>query len=331
LTESHDDLNDIAYGNGIFIATGKTGTILRSTNAITWSPIASGVTTNLNGISYGANTFVIVGANSSSLGATIIKSNDGLSWTNTSTSAGTSQGFFHVEYLNDLFLASGFYTRTRFSTNAGNSFTTNETGNTYRSRGSAYGNGIYFAAAQNQSDSNLPANLLSTSGTHWSHLSTPNQDDRNSAIFFQNTFITVGNAGSIWQSDPFMAPTDWSIWRAEQFPTYPANSGASEDFDGDGVPNLLEYISGTDPKSPSSYTTPTLAIESGYVTITLQKSPDVSGYTLLIETSDDLVLWTTTGLTILTENANSLKVRLNTPISGQPNKKAFLRAKATIE
>jgi len=322
-------LKDIAYGNGIYITSGDSGTILRSTDAITWSSMVSGVTTNLQGVSFGENGFVIVGASSNSTEGTTLTSSNGLTWTNTSAGLGTSQGFFHIEFAHDRFLASGFYTRLRHSTDGGATFQTLQTGDNYRTPGMAYGNGVYLATGTNQSDSNSDINLLSTDGEKWIPLTTPSQENRNAATFFQNTFITVGEAGNIWQSDPITPPTGWQTWQAEQFPSYPANSGAYDDYDGDGIPNLLEYITGSDAKSPTSFTLPTLAEESGYMTMTVHKAPGVNGFNLAIEASDDLKTWNSTSLTVLIDNASMLKVRVKTLTSDPNLKNLFLRASAT--
>jgi hypothetical protein len=76
------DLNDVLYANGKFIAVGDVGTIRTSTTGYTWTSIASGVTQNLNGITYNEDdsVWIAVGDNN-----TIITSdNNGLSWTSSS-------------------------------------------------------------------------------------------------------------------------------------------------------------------------------------------------------------------------------------------------------
>lgn len=324
-----EQLRDIAYGDGFYIATGDSGTVLRSADTLTWSSITSGVNTNLQGVSYGDGGFVVVGASSSSQGGTILKSTNGQTWINTSAGAGTIQGFFHLEYLNDRFVTSGYHTKLRYSTDQGDSFNTHQS-DSERTPGLAYGNGVYFAAGWDQSNSNAHINLLSTDGETWSNLTTSAQVDRNSAIFYQNTFITVGDSGNIWQSDAIPAPTGWTIWQMQQFPNLLGNSGASDDYDGDGMSNLIEYITGSDPQSATSSIKPTLTNESGYMTLTLNKELGVNGFTLSIEASEDLKTWTTEGLTIVTDNSSMLKVRLNT-LNTDPNQtKMFLHVKAVL-
>ena len=76
------DLNDVLYANGIFIAVGNGGTIRTSTTGYTWTSIASGVSENLHGITYNEddNVWIAVGDNN-----TIITSdNNGATWANNS-------------------------------------------------------------------------------------------------------------------------------------------------------------------------------------------------------------------------------------------------------
>ena len=68
-------INSVAFGNGLYVAVGTTGTILTSYDSISWTPIYGGVTTNLNHICYGNGKFVAVGAS-----GTIIYSTDGFVW-----------------------------------------------------------------------------------------------------------------------------------------------------------------------------------------------------------------------------------------------------------
>jgi hypothetical protein len=68
-------LHCIAFGNRAYVAVGDNGTILYSTDSVTWIPQLSGTTNRLNGIIYGANGFVAVGDAS-----TILTSTDGFTW-----------------------------------------------------------------------------------------------------------------------------------------------------------------------------------------------------------------------------------------------------------
>ena len=85
------DLNDVIYGNGLYIVVGESGTILTSSDGSSWTERTSGVTVNLNGISYGNGVYVVVGSS-----GTIITSSDGTSWTE--RSSGTTNQLNAVTY-----------------------------------------------------------------------------------------------------------------------------------------------------------------------------------------------------------------------------------------
>ena len=74
-----------------YVAVGAGGTILTSSDGISWTSRTSGTSQPLTGISYGGSTFVAVGAS-----GTILTSSDGTSWT--SRTSGTSQALSGVSY-----------------------------------------------------------------------------------------------------------------------------------------------------------------------------------------------------------------------------------------
>ena len=61
--------------SGLYVAVGLTGTILTTSDGTTWTSRTSGVSTDLNGITYGNSTFVLVGET-----GTILTSSDGTTW-----------------------------------------------------------------------------------------------------------------------------------------------------------------------------------------------------------------------------------------------------------
>jgi len=72
-------LNDITYGASLLVTVGDEGTILTSSDGITWTESVSGTEENLNAVNYASNIgqYIAVGDNN-----TIIKSDDGVTWTN---------------------------------------------------------------------------------------------------------------------------------------------------------------------------------------------------------------------------------------------------------
>ncbi len=84
-------LHSGTFGNNIFVTVGYNGTILTSSDAITWTAKTLGTTDKLDGIAYGNSTYVTVGNN-----GTIFSSTDTNTWT--SRTSGTSKHFRRVFY-----------------------------------------------------------------------------------------------------------------------------------------------------------------------------------------------------------------------------------------
>lgn len=68
-----NDYNDVAYGNGRFVAVGRAGTITTSTDGVAWSAANSGVNFSLSSIAYGSGRFVI-------RADPVLISDDGVTW-----------------------------------------------------------------------------------------------------------------------------------------------------------------------------------------------------------------------------------------------------------
>jgi hypothetical protein len=54
-------LNDVTYGNGLFVAVGNGGTILTSPDGVSWTERTSPTIGGLFSVTYGNGTFVAVG------------------------------------------------------------------------------------------------------------------------------------------------------------------------------------------------------------------------------------------------------------------------------
>jgi hypothetical protein len=110
------------------------------------------------------------------------------------------------------------------------------------------------------------------------------------AIVGKSLTVTIGSS---------LSPLEQ--WRQTHFGSS-ANSGNGADgfdFDQDGIPNLLEYALGTTPTQPASVLRPVLGQSANR--LTLGFTPQVvAGLTYSVQTSPDLVHWTTTVLSGLT-------------------------------
>ena len=86
--------------SGLFVSVGNSGTIIISSDGITWTFSTSGTSSILWGITYGNSTFVTVGDS-----GTILTSSDGTSWDNKTSDV--SSTLYGVTYGNSTFVTVG--------------------------------------------------------------------------------------------------------------------------------------------------------------------------------------------------------------------------------
>lgn len=305
---SGERLHGIAFGGGRYAAVGDAGALWYSTDAETWTAAYSTTTRNLLAVAHGQQAFVAVGG----AARAVITSPDGLTWTNTSTNAGPTGGVIStVAYSGDRFLLSGTNPQLRYSLDAGNHFIENGTSR-WEVTGFAYGNGLHFACGYDRANSNADANLLSIDGRTWTPLPTGAQDDRNDAIYHNGAFFTVGQNGSIWQSVAFNPPPGdgYASWKSSRLPEGAPQSAPDDDFDGDGMPNLGEYVTGTDPRDAGDRVAIGADVRDGFFIVTLPKVGGASGASTGIQFSADLVHWSANGVTIMEDNATRLVAKV---------------------
>lgn len=329
---SGSKLHDIAYGGGIYVAVGEAGTMWRSTDGIAWSPVPSGETVRLYGVAYGSNRFVAVGWGGTGT-PVVLTSSNGTSWTNTTPGSGIGAVVIgevaeEIEYCHDRFLVSSQNINIRYSTNGGITFQDSRSVPEGRAA-FTHGNGVFLSAGVDSANGETNINLLSTNGSNWTPIATPSLANRNATTFFNNTFITVGDSGEIWQSNPFTAPvappTGYAAWFALHFPESPPLSGVADDFDGDGIPNLGEYATATDPRDGGDRVELSSVTTGGYFTLTVSKDPTVTDVAVSMQASSDLQNWSTTGTTVVADDPATLSVQINTPISNPSPGRQFLR------
>ncbi len=91
----------VIYGNNTFVVVGVNGTILTSSDGISWTSKTSGTNYHLEGVTYGNNTFVVVGE----WGTILTSSNNGVSWIE--STFGITNSLSGVTYDNNTFVAVG--------------------------------------------------------------------------------------------------------------------------------------------------------------------------------------------------------------------------------
>lgn len=120
--------------------------------------------------------------------------------------------------------------------------------------------------------------------------------------------------------DPY---ADWIAFHELNGP----DSGPGEDFDADGLANLLEYALGTDPKKHTAV--PSAVLENGVLTLTHTLNLSATDITLAAEWSGDLVNWSEEGIEseILSESEGT-RILTHSHLTGGESG-AFLRLRVS--
>jgi hypothetical protein len=96
---------------------------------------------------------------------------------------------------------------------------------------------------------------------------------------------------------PFCRADGYGDWQTVHFSgaelSNTAIGGESADPDGDGIPNLLEYIEARDPKASDSQASSASDLFNGRLTLTFRERDSLGGASIWLQGSDDLNRWTT--------------------------------------
>ncbi|WP_337100476.1 cadherin-like beta sandwich domain-containing protein [Paenibacillus sp. YIM B09110] len=188
---TNDEINDVAFVNGAFMAVGTSGLIMNSKDGESWRNSPSGVTEHLNSVAYGNGTYVAVGT-----GGTIVTSPDGEKWT--SAVSGTTLFLESVAYGNGLFVAVG---GNRYEQLLILTSTNGKTWNVGLSSAAvslldvAYGNGLFVAVGNNGKIYTSPG------GTTWTNLNLKEPSRLTDVAYGNGKFITIGSGKSAVSSD----------------------------------------------------------------------------------------------------------------------------------
>lgn len=263
LTVGSTELRGVAAsGSGlgsVALASGKNGTVLRSTDdGITWTDVSQAATglsstDDATGLAYGgAGLFLVSSYKGGNGNGITISSPDGLAWTNRNAGMAldnpSNNDVRKIAWLNDRFVGAGWYSGIRTSTDGGLTFTSNRAVSEFQT-GFAYGNGVYFTCGEDLDNGSVDVDVISQDGVTWTSFAAPTTTNRNAAVFFKNTFITVGDAGTIWQSGNTSPPAGFAGWQALNFPTGGLGALSTADADNDGIFNLVEYALSRNPNA----------------------------------------------------------------------------------
>jgi hypothetical protein len=157
----------------------------------------------------------------------------------------------------------------------------------------------------------------------------------------QSGIITVskvfsGDNKTLTVTEMALPPIDFGQWETNN---HIANSPAATTLENDGVPNLLKYLADITPNVPMSATDwaalPSVGTTTSggtpYLTLTYRQYALESGITVNVQTSADLLTWTTLTLTTTTPTTTTYTLQqVNTdPNTGDPIMRVQVPASGT--
>jgi hypothetical protein len=195
LSNTTSDLYDLVHGNGLWVAVGDAGKIVTSSDSSVFSLRSSGTETPIFGVTYGTNQFVGVGKD-----GLILTSANGIDWSATGTDE--ARDLYSIAYGNGRFVAVGTNGIVHTSTNAVD-WPSITIPNVSAFRRVAFGNGYFVALTSTN-------NVLfgSKDGVNWT--STQISDVNVLGLdFSDNELWLTGEQSTIWKTSlsPALAPS----------------------------------------------------------------------------------------------------------------------------
>ena len=205
----------VASHNGTYLAAGRNGALVRSSNGINWTIQPAPAVRFFRGLAWDRGNFLLTGQSATTFRGdpVFFSSPDGLTWTNLTGRLpfGSAYHFSALSVVNGALLATGDYTPIHVSRDGGQSWHVPAQATENYVPAMAYGAGRWLAAGSYFDYSNgttRTVDLWSNDGERWLPELQPTLPARQAAIFFKGTFITVGDSGSIRQTNVLEAPAN---------------------------------------------------------------------------------------------------------------------------
>ena len=319
-------------GASTLVAVGKGATVLRKDESDEWLSVSTSVTSThiFEDIAYGDGYFVFVGHDrtpSYSGDVAVYRSTDGQTWEDVSNRTGLDslKDFREIEFIKGAFHASGHYSRAWMSIDNGQTWSAAQTGNRQTIAGFTSIGDLRYAVGLDHGDSSVDIDLLSTDGLKWTPVYPGSIEDRREMVAFNNTFITVGNSGSIRQSAPITSSQGYQVFSSDYFQGGAIDAEGTSNPDFDWANNLIEYALGGNPESSTDTPDqPTMYFDdSNYAVFKVVRDSKQQDIAYSVWWSHDLETWTRANLTIIEDTTTSLKVRTNQTYNEKD--KAFFR------
>lgn len=194
--------------------------------------------------------------------------------------------------------------------------------------------GVYFGVGTDRdADPYTDVNMISLDGLKWIEINMPAQDDRHAVAMYNDTFITVGKNGAIWQSGPLLFPDlGYDFWKFEHSTELGSGSDPADDADGDGSPNVVEYALGSSAFDANDF--PHVEYTSdpaGYLNLSVKRKQEIHDVNYTFERSPRLSFpdWSNEDTVLLENSDTNLTARSTIPISEQTSE--YLRLKIELK
>lgn len=290
-------LRAACHGAGVFLVSSEDGKLLRSTDGESWTVLAPDFGgENLDKIAYGSGWFVgVTGSNK------VFRSSDGLNWQDVSSETGIESWhtFNDVVYNDGIFIAGGWYSHLRRSTDGGLTWQTGMPDSPdYDVRDICSANGVFLARVYNYSLSQEQM-LISIDGLTWQSYPAGSQPKHLVMVTGNNRLLLMDDDGSIDQSHALdtsnSAPTASlagpSTASARELKVFTATAS---DANADALTYVWEWGDGSAPE-PGPATKSHLYATAGSRTITVTVTDGLGGLataTHAITVNDTVFAWT---------------------------------------
>ena len=195
------DLNAIAFGSTNYLAAGAGGSVLLSTDAVTWTAQTTGTTNTLYALTNnGTASAIAAGAN-----GTIITSADGKTWT--TANSGTTNDLFGLAYGNAVYVAVGAK-GTMLTSVDGTTWLSAISNTTQKLTSIVYGINTTTGLGTFVAVGEAGTMITSTDGTTWT-VQTSVTANNLASITYGKRFVAVGDKGTILTS------SDGSTWQTQ--------------------------------------------------------------------------------------------------------------------
>ncbi len=301
----------------IVIAVGFRGQVFRSVNGEAWEKIDLGFreAVYLNGVTHGNGYFIFAGWEEFPIDGRfryLFRSTDGITWEDLIPDSDITFPYWPegIEFLNDRFylIGDGSSGINYFSEDSGETWILFSGEGYLGMESMAFGEGLYIGTGNSSS-----VGPLSVDGENWERMKIGPKFSGRDITHYNDSFITVGSEGKIWQSIANL--TGFEPWIDEYYRGQEAGELANPDSD--WASNLFEWGLGSLPNDSKSVPAfPILRMSSdGHLVISFPRLSKVPGAEFVLDVSLDLKTWHPLATVVEVDTEQLLELRSVDPVS----------------